>query len=157
MDFAMYIVFCFVHWKVENISKVNWWEHIIGCMQLRQREPYFIASYHNISNDLKRLNLYYEVHSLYGDVLCQFMLTVHSYCQFGSCCDSQLAIHNLRFTACEIAQEIVLLWKSSKLYFYREKKTKEKEDTVRILNNSFYLFLLNEWMSSCSFFLNVSV
>lgn len=62
----------------------------------------------------------------------------------------------LRFTTCEIAQEITqeMLWKYSKLYFYR-KKTKEKEDTVRILNNcfySFYLFLLNEWMSSCSFF-----
>lgn len=90
-----YIVFCFVHWKVENISKVNWWEHIIGCMQLRQREPYFIASYHNISNDLKRLNLYYEVHSLYGDVLCQFMLTVHSlpvrFMLWFATCDSQLA------------------------------------------------------------------
>lgn len=105
-------------------------------MQLRQREPYFIASYHNISNDLKRLNLYYEVHSLYGDVLCQFMLTVHSYCQFDSCCYSQLAIHNLQNRPRNrFAMEII------KIVFLSRKKTKEKEDTVRILNNHFICFI----------------
>lgn len=91
-------------------------------MQLRQREPYFIASYHNISNDLKRLNLYYEVHSLYGDVLCQFMLTVHSYCQFGSCCESQLAIHNLRNrTRNRFAMEIIKI-----VFLSRKKNQRER-------------------------------
>lgn len=74
-----------------------------------------------------------------------FILPVRFMSLFATC-DSQLA-KSPKKSFCYVNPKNCI--------FIEKKKTKEKEDTVRILNNSF--FLLNEWMSSCSFFLNVSV
>lgn len=119
-----YIVFYFVHWKVEHISKVNWWEHIIGCMQLRQREPYIIASYHNISNDLNAwiyIMKYILVMETFYVNLCWQSIHVASSIHISS--------HIvLRFTTCEIAKEITqeMLWNNQNCIFIEKKIQRER-------------------------------